>query len=123
MHCIRITQERWLEFRFVGKKINVSGYTPGIEGMRLYKHFWIGGMEDGGTDMWELEKILAEIYAKSRKMQTIKLPIKFYRAVGTREMEKILRRHMSWISVEEMSKILIFPEITEREKFEKPNKE
>ncbi len=54
--------------------------------------------------MGTLEKILEEIKAASRKMVTIKLPLKYYRAIGTRKAEEIIRKHLKndgWIPVEE----------------------
>lgn len=54
--------------------------------------------------MKELEKILKEIKAASRKMVTIKLPLRYYRAIGTRKAEEIIRKHLKndgWIPVEE----------------------
>ena len=53
--------------------------------------------------MKELEKILKEIKAASRKMVTIKLPLRYYRAIGTRKAEEIIRKHLKndgWIPVE-----------------------
>jgi hypothetical protein len=38
------------------------------------------------------EKTIAEIKKKSRKMSTIKIPHKYYRAIGTRVCESIIRR-------------------------------
>ena len=59
-----------------------------------------------------LGKILEEIKAASRKMVTVKLPLKYYRAIGTRKVEEIIRRYLEgedagtpensrWIPVEE----------------------
>lgn len=53
--------------------------------------------------MQELEKILEEIKAASRKMVTTDMTHKYYKAVGTRKIEEIIRKHMNdgWIPVEE----------------------
>lgn len=54
--------------------------------------------------MGKVEKILKEIKAASRKMVTIKLPLRYYRAIGTRKAEEIIRKHLKndgWIPVEE----------------------
>lgn len=45
--------------------------------------------------MQELEKILEEIEAASRKMVTTDMPHKYYKAVGTRKIEEIIRKHMN----------------------------
>lgn len=47
-----------------------------------------------------LEQILEEIYAASRRMATVNTPIRFYRAIGTRKVEEILRDHMDDIGEE-----------------------
>lgn len=45
--------------------------------------------------MQELEKILEEIEAASRKMVTTDMLHKYYKAVGTRKIEEIIRKHMN----------------------------
>ena len=41
-----------------------------------------------------LEKILSEIKKEAVKMSTQKLPHQYYKAVGTRKIEEIIRSHM-----------------------------
>lgn len=69
--------------------------------MRIYKHFWIGGMEGGMNDMKELENILEEIKGAALFMRTMS----GYGAmcVSTGAAERIIRKHMNdgWIPVEE----------------------
>ena len=59
-----------------------------------------------------LENILQEINRASRRMCTNEVPAKYYRAIGTRKAEEIIRKHLSgketdvfpnagWIPVEE----------------------
>lgn len=53
--------------------------------------------------MQELEKVLDEIKAASRTIVMADMPHKYYKAVGTRKIEEILRKHMNdgWIPVDE----------------------
>lgn len=41
---------------------------------------------------YDIENVIAEMKVKSRKMSTIKTPHKFYRAIGTRVCESIIRK-------------------------------
>lgn len=44
---------------------------------------------------YNVEKVIDEIKRKSRKMSTIKVPHKYYRAIGTRVCEDIIRKGVS----------------------------
>lgn len=50
-----------------------------------------------------IEDIIREINNASRRMRTNEIPAKYYRAIGTRKAEEIIRKHMNdgWIPVEE----------------------
>lgn len=39
-----------------------------------------------------LDQIMGEVYAASRRMATVHTPTRFYRAIGTRQIEEILSR-------------------------------
>ena len=41
---------------------------------------------------YDVEKVISEMKSKSRKMDTISVPYKYYRAIGTRVCESIIRR-------------------------------
>ena len=41
---------------------------------------------------YDIETVITEMKTKSRKMSTIKIPHKYYRAIGTRVCESIIRR-------------------------------
>jgi len=41
---------------------------------------------------YDIENVVAEMKAKSRKMDTVSVPHKYYRAIGTRACESIIRK-------------------------------
>lgn len=41
---------------------------------------------------YDVEKVISEMKAKSRKMDTVSVPHKYYRAIGIRVCESIIRR-------------------------------
>lgn len=41
---------------------------------------------------YDIEKVISEMKAKSRKMDTVSVPHKYYRAIGTRVCESIIRK-------------------------------
>lgn len=41
---------------------------------------------------YDVEKVISEMKAKSRKIVTVSIPHKYYRAIGTRVCESIIRR-------------------------------
>jgi len=41
---------------------------------------------------YDIESVITEMKTKSRKMSTIKVPHKYYRAIGTRVCESIIRK-------------------------------
>ena len=56
-----------------------------------------------------LEKILEEIEKEAVKMSTQKSPHQYYKAVGTRKIEKIIRSHMDDLSCENSQEIARSP--------------
>lgn len=42
-----------------------------------------------------IDDIMQEINSASRRMCTNEIPMKYYRAIGTRKVEEIIRRHLS----------------------------
>ena len=41
---------------------------------------------------YDIENVVVEMKAKSRKMDTVSVPHKYYRAIGTRVCESIIRK-------------------------------
>lgn len=41
---------------------------------------------------YDIENVVVEMKAKSRKMDTVSVPHKYYRAIGTRACESIIRK-------------------------------
>lgn len=47
---------------------------------------------DRQATAFDIEEVIKEIYGSSRKMSTIKVPHTYYRAIGTRKCEDIIRK-------------------------------
>lgn len=47
---------------------------------------------DRERTVYDVEKVISNMKAKSRKMDTVSVPHKYYRAIGTRVCESIIRK-------------------------------